>query len=134
MKQTQSAGGVVLNPKGQVLVVNQRGKTWSLPKGHVDPGEDVLTAARREIYEESGVKDLTLIKKLGIIERESMSTDGTEKEQKTIHIFLFTTDQMDLQPQDPHNPEAKWVEKEDAANILSNPKDKEFYQSILNQF
>jgi len=134
MKQTQSAGGVILNPKGQILVVNQRGLTWSLPKGHVDPGEDILTAAKREIYEESGVKDLTLIKKLGTIERESMSTDGTEKEQKTIHIFLFHTNQMELQPQDPHNPEAKWVEKEDAANILSNPKDKEFYQSILNQF
>ena len=134
MKQTQSAGGVVVNLKDQVLVVNQRGLTWSLPKGHVDPGEDILTAAMREIFEESGVKDLTLIKKLGIIERESMSTDGTEKEQKTIHIFLFSTNQMDLQPQDPHNPEAKWVEKEDAAHILSNPKDKEFYQSILNQF
>jgi ADP-ribose pyrophosphatase YjhB (NUDIX family) len=117
-----------------VLIVNQRGITWSLPKGHVDPGEDILTAAKREIYEESGVSDLTLIKKLGIIERESMSTDGTEKEQKTIHIFLFHTDQTELQPQDPHNPEAKWVKKGEVANILSNPKDREFFQSILNQF
>jgi len=132
MKQTQSAGGVVVNTKGQVLVVNQRGITWSLPKGHVDPGEDILTAAKREVYEESGVSDITLIKKLGIIERESMSTDGTEKEQKTIHIFLFSTNQMDLQPQDPHNPEAKWVKKEDVTNILSNPKDREFYKSIID--
>lgn len=133
MKHTESAGGVVINTKGHVLVVNQRGVSWSLPKGHVDPGEEILTAAKREIFEESGVNDLTLIKKLGTIERESMSTDGTEKEQKVIHIFLFTTTQMELSPQDPHNPEAKWVEKQDVVKLLSNTKDKEFFQSILDK-
>ena len=54
MKHTQSAGGVVLNKKGEVLVVSQRGTSWSLPKGHIDKGEDALGAAKREIYEESG--------------------------------------------------------------------------------
>ena len=65
---TYSAGGVVLNGSGQVLVVNQRGNSWSLPKGHIDPGEDALTAARREIYEESGVSELDLVKELGSYE------------------------------------------------------------------
>ena len=32
----------------QVLVVNQRGLSWSLPKGHIEEGEDALDAARRE--------------------------------------------------------------------------------------
>src|ERR1700755_3050812 len=58
MIHTESAGGVVLNGAGQVLVVTQKGTSWSLPKGHVEDGEDALAAARREIHEEAGVTQL----------------------------------------------------------------------------
>ena len=54
-KHTESAGGVVLNEKGEVLVVSQKGETWSLPKGHLDEWETARQAAEREICEESGV-------------------------------------------------------------------------------
>src|SRR4051794_29324422 len=66
---TRSAGGVVTNANGEVLVVNQRGTSWSLPKGHIEEGEEALEAARREIYEESGLTDLALIKPLGTYRR-----------------------------------------------------------------
>lgn len=134
MQKTQSAGGVVLNSKGEVLIVNQRGVSWSLPKGHVDKGEDILKTAHREIYEESGISDLTLIKKLGTITRQSTSSDGNKKEQKTIHIFLFTTKEMNLCPQDPHNPEARWVTKKKASSMLTNEKDRDFFVSKINEF
>jgi len=65
MMKTHSAGGVVTNNQGKVLVVSQRGTSWSLPKGHIDPGESALAAAKREIYEESGIRDLELIRELG---------------------------------------------------------------------
>jgi len=62
------AGGIVLNDRGEVLVVNQRRSSWSLPKGHCDIGEDELETAKREIYEESGVSQLEYIKKLARVE------------------------------------------------------------------
>lgn len=62
MKRTKSAGGVVLNKNEEILVVNQNGNSWSLPKGHIDEGEEVLEAAVREIYEESGISKLKFIK------------------------------------------------------------------------
>lgn len=34
--------------------------TWELPAGHTDPGEDVRTAAERELFEETGALDYTL--------------------------------------------------------------------------
>ncbi|MFP4149994.1 MAG: NUDIX hydrolase [Nitriliruptoraceae bacterium] len=56
----EGAGGVVLRPGPdgpQVLVVHRvRYDDWSLPKGKLDPGEDHVTAALREVLEETGVR------------------------------------------------------------------------------
>ncbi len=134
MKKTESAGGVVISEKTHdVLVVSQRGLSWSLPKGHIDPGEDALAAAKREIFEESGIHNLTLIKQLPSYERYKISIEhGDDKsELKTIHMFLFRTDQTNLAPQDTNNPEARWVAKERVSKLLTHPKDKEFFEQIL---
>jgi len=130
--KTISAGGVVVNAHGHVLVVNQRGNSWSLPKGHVDEGEDVLSAARREIHEESGVNRLALVEELGSYERARIGKHGGEdlSETKTLHFFLFTTDQMELAPLDKDNPEARWVPVDEAGELLTHPKDKAFFQRI----
>ena len=34
--------------------------TWELPGGHREPGEDILTTARRELYEETGAAESEL--------------------------------------------------------------------------
>ena len=123
-----SAGGIVLNSHGDVLVVNQKGISWSLPKGHIEDGEDALAAAKREIEEESGVSRLTLIRELGTYERAKIDAPATIKR---LTLFLFTTDEMDLAPKDPHNPEARWVKKHDVAALLTHEKDREFYRNAL---
>lgn len=132
---TNSAGGIVISPKGKVLVVNQHGTSWSLPKGHVEPGEDTLTAAKREIYEESGVTDLELIEDLGEYQRYRISKRGSEdiSELKIIHIYLFRTSQIDLKPVDPENPEAIWVDKYYVVNYLTHQKDREFFLSVIDK-
>ena len=65
-----------------------------LPKGHVDPGEDIEGAARREIAEEVGVRDLTLLGELGTLER--MDFDKTE--WKVTHYFLYLTRETNAVP------------------------------------
>lgn len=131
MRITESAGGIVLAPDGRVLVVSQRGHTWSLPKGHIDPGEAPLATARREIHEESGVSDLELVESLGSYVRHRITLTGGEDraERKTIHMFLFRTAETRLAPQDPDNPEARWVQRDEVCDLLSHPKDRAFYQA-----
>jgi ADP-ribose pyrophosphatase YjhB (NUDIX family) len=131
--QTKCAGGIVLNKKGLVLVVNQDRRSWSLPKGHVEKGETELKAARREIREESGVEKLKLVKKLPSYMRYRIDKTGSDdfSELKNIQMYLFTTAQMDLAPTDPVNPEARWVKKDEVVSLLTHPKDKEFFTSIL---
>ena len=129
LKETKSAGGIVVNHHGEILIVSQRGKSWSLPKGHIDEGEDAVTAAKREIHEESGITDLALIKELGTYQRYRIGKDGEndESELKTIIMFLFRTNQDFLKPIDPENPEARWVDRNEVADLLTHPKDKEFF-------
>ncbi len=130
-KKTESAGGIVINNRGEILVVNQWSKSWSLPKGHIEDGEDMIVAAKREIYEESGIKELEFVKKLGSYKRYKSEDD--ESELKNIFMFLFKTNSMELKPIDPHNPEARWVAKEMVTDLLTFQKDKEFFLKIKDK-
>jgi len=132
---TFSAGGVVFNKKGELLIVNQRGRSWSLPKGHIEKDEDPLAAARREIYEESGLKDLKYIRLLGSYQRARIGLNGGENrsELKNITFFLFESDAEKLQPVDPDNPEALWAQREKAVELLTHPKDREFLLQVLRE-
>lgn len=120
------------NDEGEVLVVSQRGTSWSLPKGHIDSGEEALDAARREIYEESGIRDLELIRELGSYERYKIGVNGEDdrSELKAITMFLFRTREKSLRPVDPDNPEARWVEKAEVARLLTHEKDREFFRQV----
>lgn len=133
MVNTHSAGGVVINQQGQILVVSQKGTSWSLPKGHVEKGEDILQAAKREIEEESGISQLTYIRDLGSYQRFA-SDDPKTEEMKTITLFQFSTSQHHLRPQDPENPEARWVKKEEVTNLLSFPSDRKFFQLVYQKY
>lgn len=60
---------VPINPAGEVVLVCEYGGgsnsyQWGLPKGAVDPGEDNLAAANRELQEEAGfaARKLTFLK------------------------------------------------------------------------
>jgi 8-oxo-dGTP diphosphatase len=128
-RRTISAGGVVVNRRGQVLVVSQRGRAWSLPKGHVDPGETLLEAAVREIHEETGVADVSLLHYLGCYERCRIGKHGGEdpSEWKELHFFLFRSGQVTLAPLHVFDhPEARWLPLAKAAALLTHPRDRVF--------
>jgi len=132
MKRRHSAGGVVTNPEGKVLVVSQHGRSWSLPKGHIDPGENALAAAKREIYEESGISELELVRELGTYERYRIGLTGRDDraELKVITMFLFRTTEIETNPIDPKNPEAIWVDRKKVARMLTHKRDREFFRNL----
>lgn len=59
----ESAGGLVINESNDMLLIF-RHSLWDLPKGKIEENEDPPTAAMREVNEECGITDLTIIAEL----------------------------------------------------------------------
>ena len=132
-KKVECAGGIIFNQKNEVAIVNQNHDSWSLPKGHIDEGETPIDAAIREIYEETGIINPTLIKKVGVYERYRIGLDGNDdlSELKRIHIFLFKSTQKILKPIDKNNPEAKWIDTKEVENYLTHREDINFFKKNI---
>lgn len=58
--------GVIIKKDGKVLLGKRMGShgagDWGLPGGHLDPGEQVETCARREVEEETGLSVTEIIR------------------------------------------------------------------------
>jgi 8-oxo-dGTP pyrophosphatase MutT (NUDIX family) len=92
-----SAGGlpVYMGPSGPevalIQVVRRFGSTWEIAKGKLEPGEDPLSSAKREIQEEMGAEmPLELMTDLGAI-RYGFTTPEGEPRLKTMFVYMFRT-------------------------------------------
>ncbi|MGA8853594.1 MAG: NUDIX domain-containing protein [Christiangramia sp.] len=59
MKVVKAAGGMVLNPKKEILFI-YRNNRWDLPKGKTEKKESIQDSAIREVEEETGVQGLVI--------------------------------------------------------------------------
>ena len=58
-----AAGGKVINNNSEILFI-YRNKKWDLPKGKAEKNEIISETALREVEEETGIKNLSIIKPL----------------------------------------------------------------------
>lgn len=69
-KHIVSAAAIVLNDKGELLLIKGPRRGWEMPGGQVEEGESLTDAAVRETKEESGI-DIEVIKFCGIYQSVS---------------------------------------------------------------
>jgi 8-oxo-dGTP pyrophosphatase MutT (NUDIX family) len=65
-----AAGAVLVTrrPPLKILLIHEEAEDrWCFPKGHVEPGESALQAARREIEEETGLTRFSLGEELATV-------------------------------------------------------------------
>lgn len=85
-----AAGAVVADHRGhRFLVLHEiRERRWCFPKGHVEPGETLLEAARREVNEECGLRDLEFREELGEVSYRFFQPERGHNVFKTSVYFL----------------------------------------------
>ena len=83
-----AAGGLVVNPKKEVLFIF-RNSVWDLPKGRIENGETIENAAIREVEEECGIANLSLVKPITTT-YHTYYQDGLKL--KETFWFLMTSD------------------------------------------
>ena len=62
-------GIILLNKSNQVFVGKRKdnpGDRWQMPQGGVNDGEDFLSAVKRELLEETGIKSIEFIKEINL--------------------------------------------------------------------
>lgn len=92
-----AAGGFVTNGKNQLLMIHRRGY-WDLPKGKIEPNETEENAAKREVQEECGVDNLTIISD-AIATYHVYLDHGKPMIKKSIWFKMNTGFEGDLVPQ-----------------------------------
>lgn len=106
-----AAGGVLVNLKGQVLLREPTshfgGYVWTWPKGTVDPKEEMIDAALREVKEETGVTG-KVWKRLGKYLGTSSYT--------TMYLMHVVKQEKE---HDKETIRVKWATPEEAADMIA---------------
>ena len=91
MRYEISAGVILFHrqPRHEYLILNY-GAHWDFPKGHIEPGEDPPTTARRELREETGVQEVDFFPGFRQRMRYSYRRAG-EDVRKVVIYFLAET-------------------------------------------
>ncbi|MGJ8685015.1 MAG: NUDIX hydrolase [Nonlabens sp.] len=115
----KAGGGLVINSENNFLFIHRNGK-WDLPKGKANRFERMKKTAKREIKEETGVKNLNIIEKLGRTYHVFNRKNGLKL--KLTHWYLMETDYMGpLSPQLNEGIEkAVWLNKDVAEVALQS--------------
>ena len=92
-----SSGGVVVFGN-TILLLKKYNGDWVLPKGRLEKGENIKSAALREVLEETGVKG-EIISYIGSIHYNYENLKQKEIVSKTVHWYLMKSGSMDCTPQ-----------------------------------
>lgn len=104
-------------------------ESWDFPKGNVEEKSEIDTV-KREIKEETGIVDLTLISSF----KETLTffyMKGNERVFKIVNIYLYKTNEPKVILSKEHN-NYKWCTYEEALNLVSYKDSKEVLRKANN--
>jgi len=130
-----SAGGLVLDQRDltgarAALIgrTDRRGRLlWSMPKGHVEPGETAEDAAVREVMEETGITG-EILAPLGTIDFWFVA-DG-RRIHKTVHHFLLVCTGGELSDEDVEVEQVEWVPLGDLPDRLAYADERRLVEQV----
>ncbi|OGL30868.1 hypothetical protein A3F37_00300 [Candidatus Saccharibacteria bacterium RIFCSPHIGHO2_12_FULL_41_12] len=120
VKEPTSGGMIFRRDKNnsiEILLIQDAKNRWTIPKGHIEKGETAKETAEREIKEETGLKEMTVLGYLGKINFRYRRM--TSLVLMTTEIFLVRAegDSSNLKPEEWMNG-IKWFAATDALDKI----------------
>ena len=138
-------GIIILNNNNQVFVGKRKDNPvdkWQMPQGGVDKGEDFITAMKRELIEETSIKNIKILKEIqnmyqyelpknlvGIIWKGKFRG---QRQKWFITKFLGKDDEINLNTKHPEFIDWKWIDPQDLPKVIVDFK-KELYLNLLKE-
>jgi len=138
-------GIIILNNENKIFVGKRKDNSedkWQMPQGGVEEGENFLTAMKRELFEETSIKNIKIIKKIekmyeyelpeslaGIIWKGKYRG---QKQKWFITKFLGDDKEINLYTEYPEFVEWKWIEAKQLPDVIVDFK-KKLYLDLLKE-
>jgi len=136
-------GVIILNKNNQVFVAKRKDNPvdrWQMPQGGVNSGESYLSAMKRELFEETSIKNIELLKEIdGFFEYElpdnlvGVIWKGKFRGQKQkwfIVKFIGNEKEINLKTKYQEFIDWKWIAPDELPNVIVDFK-KNLYLSLL---
>ena len=138
-------GIIVLNNRNHVFVGKRKdnpNNNWQMPQGGVEDGEDFITAMKRELFEETNIKNIKIIKEINQFFEYELPENlvgiiwkGKYRGQKQKWFIVRHTgseNEINLNNKHPEFIEWKWIEPEMLPMMIVNFK-KDLYLNLLKE-
>jgi putative (di)nucleoside polyphosphate hydrolase len=138
-------GVVVLNNNNKVFVGKRRDNPidkWQMPQGGVDDGEDNITAMKRELFEETSITSIKIIKELEQLYQYELPSNLVgiiwkgkfrgQKQKWFITRFLGKDNEINLKTKHPEFIEWKWIDPKQLPEVIVDFK-KDLYFNLLKE-
>lgn len=124
LDRTTDSGGAIVFREDTVLMIRV-GSRWSFPKGHLEPGETAVQAAKRETREETGID-------AEILEEHPLAAPSAKaQDRRTVWFFPARYIGGEISPQIEEVREAAWVNLSDAAERIAFAPDRKVFLKAL---
>ena len=128
-------GVIILNNKNKVFVGKRKDNPvdkWQMPQGGVDKGENYISAMKRELYEETGIKNIRILREIkGLYEYElpkkliGIIWQGKFRGQRQkwfLMKFIGDDKEINLNTKKPEFLDWKWIDIDQITEVVVNFK------------
>jgi len=136
-------GAIVLNKENKVFVGKRKDnpeKHWQMPQGGVDIGENFIDAMKRELLEETSIKNIEILKEIDgwtqyelpdyLLGKIWKGRYRGQKQKWFVVRFLGIDSEVNLKTKNPEFIEWKWIDIDSLPGVIVDFK-KKLYENLL---
>jgi len=136
-------GAIVLNKKNKVFVGKRKDNPvdkWQMPQGGVNAGEELIDAMKRELEEETGIKNIEILKEIDgwsqyelpkyLLGKIWKGKYRGQKQKWFVVRFLGNDNEINLEVSKPEFIEWRWLDIESLPGVIVEFK-KKVYEELL---